>query len=1477
MNWVPLVLVAVMSEATAATGYDFFGRARYPGPTRVEGVDLYKVAQQGGPHAEGYKRRVVHWWPRRGVDLIEVEEGMPLRTWTLRQRRDMRVQTDWLTRQLAADQPLQFKAHLVGFRGIGNRYANPFRANAKDDDFICPALVLRLADGRKRCFTRGTFIEEDEKYVLDLYLKEMERIRRTLKKVKYQIRPSLHIQWPNNAKPGEPGTMQVVSERVMFVSGSQSPPSDPNNPWVSSASPQKARRYREGSVTCAEDFWAYNEYAGSLMPYWDRTRQFKYTVKVCGTYRDGYQWIPGYAGGGYGNCGLKHAGGGPWSAGLFHEWVHGHAAARWRVGGGEIQADAGQTIADPGILNFGNNISRPWRCCVHGAYKTCLFYAIMSEDPNWGYAMALTVPGGAGEQTVFQTLARLGEQRGLFDNGIRGVGDMVGEFSARIAELDCELQGVLRRGVVAVKRNRLEPVDRKAGWYRIFREEAPEPFGSNVIRLVLEEGAKQIRVDFRGLYDPDTYGDWRACIVAVGADGRARYSPLWNQGVMTMAIQPGDRRHWLTVAATPWAFCVPDASRGATDIAAMYYGRHAPRYPYEVKLTGCRPGTPHAQPGDTDDYDLVHAGGRWHLCKVPHAGDTPEAQRMRKDLAQLEARLQAFAAAANKQIEDGQRNAKDWHTRNMLRILGDQQQRIRRVRDGLKGARHANGGGWVAGSAEVADTAYVGPDAMVLDGARVLDNAVVEGFAVVSGPKVVVSGNARLSGQAHVSGNVAIGGHARVWHQTSGRGDETLVAPEMPLRFGQTRPDPWKLWANYSLDREEKLVLEDWSRFHAGIYRFHELSLDGTLHGRPRFVVDDQRRGFQFNGRTQYAEAASTLADLGQITVDIALKWAGGSGQVLFDFGSSAHNRFVLHAAGKSGRPELVVTRGGETERVVAASALPRNQWTRCRVEIDGRQLALWIAGRRVGQRASNFRPCDAFPPDAEKRNFIAAARDRSGYFNGTLDFVRVYYTVHEDFDRVPEPRRHSPRRVSGEFIECVKKQTGNVDQIRRQVDQRFKKDYQFYAALRKGIDARMLEIRESTPRAVRARQQLDQAKQALAARGKELQAEFDGKAETAARRSKLSSQRKTLEDHKRELLNELLAGDKTYGEAKKAAERGRAQMARLDGSFRSRPKMRELNDRVGKLAAQIREGMNRIARQEDLARQRQEIDGIRRQRSKLEQEIRRHPELKALQGAQQNRQFADRLRQLRDANPEIIRLRQLEREKNDAYRRVLRERCDKDPQLQKLVVQRDSARSEIATRLDALRAADSQYAAAADQYKTASEVCRRRPRELETRTPAIARLNRQISRIRQEEREISEMRQLHVARRTVDLTRQVAVAEKAYAEATTRAAEAYAPEFRWLQSISRAAFSGYYNTPYNRYLRDRIRLEVSGGEDDGVVENLATLKRLHASQQPGAWQTRCDWEWRTRWELDGSIAQFPLLREWLERVRGDVVVTPEK
>jgi len=1059
----------VVSASLAAEEYNYFAGVRYPGPGNAPGVDIYKVDQAGGPRAAGYRRRVVDWWPRKGVDIIEVKDAMIQRTWTLREKKldpealgkHLVLGVETLTKRTRYGIPRRFTARLVGFRGIGNRYGNPFEPGG----FYCPAVVLLMNNGDKRCFARGTFVEADEKFILELYLREIEKLRKSLSGEEYPVDKGLDKSWPNNAKPGRPGTMRVESDHFVWVSGSQHAPNEQYSPWVNRDEPEKALLYRLGSVAFAEDMWAYYEYAGALMPYWDRKTRRKYAITVCGTYRDGNRWLGGYAGGGYGGCGIKYAGGGPWALTLAHEWGHGIALqVKVDGGGGETLSDACSAVVDPASQTYYNNAKRPWRSCFHGSYGTGLFYAVMGQDPNWGYAMAMTMPVGANEASVFHTLARIGEQRGLFENGIRGAGDMMGEFAARQAEFDCEIQEILRRDYISVKRNHLEAVDRKAGVYRIPWEQAPEAFGANIIRLIPEKGARKIAVDFRGFHDPATYGDWRACIVVAGADGRVRYSNLWNKGLMEMAIEPTDKRFWLTAAATPIAL-----PKGR--FRSMVNGRHAFRYPYEVTLTACRPGTPHNLPSDVEDYGLAYMGG-WRdrfsggVCMIPEPGDSPHAAVLAKAVAPMRKEVDQVKQAAERAVAEDMIDTKHWrYLRRFRPHLAFLDDCVNWMIDGTKGRRHPNGGGWVSASCQVASTAYVAPDAMVLYGAKVLDRAAIEDYAVVKGPKTVVSGRAKVSGQACVSGDVRIGGFTRVVHPIIS--DEDTITPnEVPLRPYQDKDDGEKLWANYSMDRDESEVFEDWFRYRdngrSGGF-FYGLNLNGHLYGKPKFFVEGDRRGFAFDGKTQYAEAAPGLADLGQITVDVALKHAGGVDQAVFDFGTSRDNRFILTGSGASGKAELAITLQGETQRIIADAPLPVGKWARCRVEIDGKGIALWIDDRKAAEQASSFRPADVYPPGVEKRDFVAAARNAERFFKGSIDYLRVYYAVYDDFAKAPEPRRHASRRPTREFIETNSKKFEGVEERRNaKIDARFKPQYAFYEQMGRRRGELLREIESS-------------------------------------------------------------------------------------------------------------------------------------------------------------------------------------------------------------------------------------------------------------------------------------------------------------------------------------------------------------------------------------------------------------------------------
>ena len=580
-GWVVVLAFYLCSVAPGLAERDFFQYNRYPGPELVPGVELYEVEQEGDAAPASYERRVVTWWPREGVHTYPARDGLPLRTWTLRDPGDF------------DDLPERFEAHLIGFRGIGNPIDNPYTGETHE-----PAVVLRMEGGWKRTFVRGSFSDEDVKWIMDLYMEEMDRLLSEIDDTPYETRPGTIEEYPGDAEPGEPGTLRVESEHFAFISGSEE--AGERGCWIDGREPDKAEQWRRGTLVVAEHFWALSEYVGRLMPYWDRDDQYRYEGLVGPTVREGFEAVGGGAGGGYGRCTAGMFG--PWPGGLFHEWGHGDVVGhRYRQPHGEVYCQFHQAMASPHHLTVYNNTRNPWANAMFGAYNSNLFFMLLGEDPNWGYGWLAGLPKGVDETTAWMTIARVGEHRGLFEpgQGIRGVGDMVGEYAARSAEFDGELQHALKRQEGAVRRSWLEPVDPAEGLYRGAREEAPEPFGINIVPLEAEDDVREITVDFRGRHDPEVFSDWRACIVAVGEDGRSRYTALWNKGEMTMERREGDKRYWLTVAATPTAL-LPAGFR--------FGGRGGVRYPYEVRLTGARPGPIGDVPGGGGRHPN---GGGW--------------------------------------------------------------------------------------------------------------------------------------------------------------------------------------------------------------------------------------------------------------------------------------------------------------------------------------------------------------------------------------------------------------------------------------------------------------------------------------------------------------------------------------------------------------------------------------------------------------------------------------------------------------------------------------------------------------------------------------------------------------------------------------------------------------------------------------------------------------------------------------------------
>jgi hypothetical protein len=1513
-----LLAAGTISEMfAAAETLDVYAGASYPGPGRRPDVELYDVKQSGDGNPLAYQRREVDWWPRKGVDIIEVTESMPLRTWTLRngpidpvlgegigeptvQRLEslqspqnagnsfFRRITGFLhppktgeyTFMISADEsaalylstddkpknkqkiaglanpakvkqwdkypgqksepvkleagkkyyievthaenkggdhvevgwvgpgvtisivpgenlsgmagkkggidaqvtqipkaglrrkstePRQFKAHLVGFRGIGNTMSTKYD---NDGGPIEPGVVLRLPDGRKRCFVRGSFCEKDKQYIMDLYVREMNRIKAGLDKTKRTKRASADVEYPDNAKPGEPGTMQVESEHFIWLSGSQA--GSETDPWINEIAPEKAQWYRDGSIECAEFWWAFNEYIGHLMPYWDNDAKLKYQITVPGTKRDGYKVIPGYAGGGYGGCGIKGAGGGPWAGALFHEWGHGTMANSISMGGGEAQADMHQSMADPGSLKGNHHIKAPWRNVFNGVggYGFTMFYNITGDDPNWGYGWFTTVPYGVNEWSVLHTLARTGEQRGIFKNGIRGLGDMAGEYGARLATFDCELEDVFCRSYFAPQRSWLETVDAEKGIYRIPFDEAPEPFGVNVVRFVPDEDADEITVDFTGLHDPALYSDWRACIIAVGPDGRRRYSPLWNKGRMTLERQDGDHSYWLSVTATPTALYVgsQEGRRETVNKAKLYSGRHAYKYPWSVTLSGARPGTPRECRADLDDTELLYSV----QDSVPAPADTSTGKRY---LPKLLGFIQ-YLEKAEAEFKD--QPALQTRVKKLLATARDELAQMQ------NGSRHSTGGGWVAAMATVAPTAYVGPNAMVLGNACVSDNAIIEDYAIVAGD-AVVSGHARVSGSAIVKDNAKVDGYSRTWASLGGSDEASVV----PIRHGAKALNTFGLWANYAMDREEKDVLEDWYRFPFGADRGYGshlgLNLNGYLYGQPVFATDGPRQGYRFNGKNQSGELSQRLADLGEITVDLAVKWEGSGEQTIFDFGSSTDNCFVLKIS-LDGKPELVATVDGTVvARAAADKKLPPNTWTRLRVEIDGTKTSLWMDDTKVAETATRFRPCDAFPAGKEKRNTIAASRTGSNYFNGCIDYVVVYHTVHDDFSAVPEPVRDSPIRPTTGFIADVEKILGNVEMVNKKIDAEVNRRMAEYEKIKAQKDARERELLLREPDFVKAEADLAAAKTALENHKRELAAEFNALPDNLPRQKEIDSLRKQADIlHKqiRELENECFTADETLV------------------SFQS---------------------------------ERKKID-------------------------EQRRTIEQNMRNVFDKQADIVKLQETIAS--------LQKKTDKpESELKKL-------RQELYNKFSAFRGTNTVYLVLESNVRKLNEKIRDRQEtlrdELRASNPVMRKKQKLDRKLRELENTLRNARDMYTAKGTAEDLRTVSDAEAALAAATEKAMLPYMPEKFWLFSFNWQGYGGYYNTPYKSYMRDHVKALIGGGE---MRENLSFLVGLQkAVTSTRNWHTTVDWDWRTKWEKDGSIEDLPLTKKWLARVRGPVV-----
>jgi len=1454
-----LAIACVCASAIAAE-HDYYRYLRYP-KKLVPGVGRDKVEQEGGPNAVGYRRRTVQWWPRKGQDIVDIPEGVPLRTWTRNKGKDDPEALAGVCRNWTASASDTFKAHLIGFRGFGIKTPDP-----RFNYILTPAAELRMENGERRAVLAYPpysmmVSQEDHDFIYKIWEKEWKKIQATQSQEEY-VSSTYRVR---------PDSLILETKHYTFVSDAETPYK--TLWWMRPHEPEKQNAYRKGTLEFAENMWSHIEASGTSMPYWRRTGPWKKYNVLIRLAIDG-----GYAGGGYGACDLRDATGGPRNIGLSHEFYHGQPGGGWSAGYfAELLCHGGRHFNIPGeVLMFSHNFCYPWRNANCTQYQSSLCFFALGDSPNWGYGI-ISVAGclaAAVEPTPYHTIARLGQQRGLWENGIKGLGDFFGQYAARMATCDFVMQYPIRSKYGMPEMSFLQPVYGDPARWRVPNSEAPRTYGFNLVRLVPDKNASEISVDFHGLYEPANHCDWRACIVAVDGDGRARYSPLWNKGKMVFALRAEDKHLWLTVAATPSA--LPVSSSGNCDI--LLAGLNAPRHPWEVTLTGCKPGIPHRRQGDVINLDELYTmnnGNKYTgypvKSEVPIPLTDKDGPLAQEKLADMLVRITASDRALRDNLESGKYNMRDWWIKGKIKILDELSRRVKFLQRSAKGHRHPHGGGFVSDNAHVAATAYVGPNAMVLDGARLEGNACIHEYAVVHGPKTVIRGNAKIGGKAWVFGDITVGGNARIMETavvtTNGRAvigraraslpegqaeisGNVVLKGEHILRLCRAKGqiltgelvmdytpgysgtvgyyemvpgivnlesgvfkygricgrqglrggvDAGALYANWQFNQPKTVLLED-----------SYVNNNGVLYGKPVFADDDGHKCVVFNGKDQYAQAPPSVADFGELTVDVQINRSGGSGGRLFDFGTGDQQCFYLAVDRQSGKPVLTARHNGKSYSVTASQGVPANRWARLRVEMDGSAACIYIDGKQVAKKGFAFRPRDVFIPDRPEGNFIACGRNKDEFFKGKMDHFRIYRKVHDDFSALGPP----PLALT-QLQEWSEKDQQRADE---------------WEGRRRAKEAEL--------RAGKYGQMQDEIK-------------------------RLEQQRSTLQ--KTEKLAELQA------RARQAETKRNALERKPQDEFRNLPQTVKTQQEIKELREKIEDIMQQIRQNSEYVKLTEEIQACQKRRTELEQGVREIPELKSLSeklraADEEKRKAEERIRQL----PELAKIMQIsEQEKDnqkkrellDNYNRLFQARTLSDTEWCKADVARQRLNNSYNEILRNRINAHAGRTKIGEQARRLRESLNTLAAKLKESHPQLAKLDKSL---REKQQALNNKRkQLEERIRAGDDYKNAEAAHAAAAKAVEdekkrieqeKSSEVakLAARIEKLQKESRALWD---STLRNAHLF---------GNNPYPGKDAHTLKDF---QEKLVYHTTADWDHRTREEVSGKVT--PKMKQWLLRVRG--------
>ena len=502
-------------------------------------------------------------------------------------------------------------------------------------------------------------------------------------------------------------------------------------------------------------------------------------------------------------------------------------------------------------------------------------------------------------------------------------------------------------------RANIEPIPHMPGWWWIGKEWAPQQYGFNIVPL--EPAAKTVTVDFQGYADPVRGSDWRACLVAVNGKNEARYGTIWHNGRNTMALGDDEKALYLVVACTPSK--VMDIEMAGDAPSASFRSLEQDQMPYRMQLEGATP----------------------------------------KDV---------------------------WMPATPAE----------------KGHPHRNGGGFVADTAKVDDTAYVGPNAQVLGTSKVAGNARIEDYAVVRDDATVkdhavVGGHAMVIGDGvvqdyakvrdfgTVEGGAVLKNHAKVLEHGT---DSGKVSGYATVRgFAHTRGA--KVYGSSILDgaytKENEISNGVWLTWSwgagknagegdfelGGLYvqylfnsnhTYRAVDTYGLTHG---YLVGNPviaNGCIELNGKDQFVEMPNDVADIRDITVDVAVQWNGGArNQRIFEFAADKGACMYLTPAGDDGVLAFVIRKGGKEQVLKGREPLPMGQMSSVRVLLCEDTGMLYVNSNLVAQS-------DAITLNPEDIRATACYLGRGiagDYFAGKIDSISVYSMSLVD-KSAPEP-----------------------------------------------------------------------------------------------------------------------------------------------------------------------------------------------------------------------------------------------------------------------------------------------------------------------------------------------------------------------------------------------------------------------------------------------------------------------------------------